>query len=123
MKLLLTLTFCCFFWSITQAQTTVVNTNQPDPSKKIKTVEASCGECQFHMEGKGCHLAVRIKGKTYFVDGTTLDDHGDAHAADGFCEAIRQAEVQGKVRNKRYIVTYFKLITPIAGEVKPAKGD
>jgi hypothetical protein len=36
------------------------------------------------MEGHGCELAVRIDGKPYFVDGTSLDSHGDAHANDGF---------------------------------------
>jgi hypothetical protein len=28
------------------------------------------------MEGHGCELAVRIDGKPYFVDGTSLDSHG-----------------------------------------------
>ena len=81
----------------------------PDPGKKILLVEASCGECQFHMTGKGCDLAIRYEGKTYFVDGTTIDDHGDAHGADGFCEAIRKAEVQGEVKDGRFKATYFKV--------------
>ena len=33
---------------------------------------------------KGCDLAIRIDGKSYFVEGTKIDDHGDAHANDGF---------------------------------------
>lgn len=83
----------------------------PDPKKKIQVVETSCGQCQFGMkEKKGCDLAVRIKGKGYFVEGTHLDDHGDAHADDGFCEAIRKAEVQGKVKEGRFVVSYFKLL-------------
>jgi hypothetical protein len=45
---------------------------------KSQIVEASCGQCQFGMEGHGCELAVRIDGKPYFVDGTSLDSHGDA---------------------------------------------
>jgi hypothetical protein len=94
------------------AQTTPSKISKPDPAKKSKIVEASCGECQFHLEGKGCNLAVRIDGKAYFVDGTTLDDHGDAHAKDGFCEAIRKAEVQGELLNNRFKVTYFKLLKP-----------
>ncbi len=114
MKILLLL-IACFSITVARAQSTSV----PDPAKKIKIVEASCGECQFHMEGKGCHLAVRIKGKTYFVDGTGLDDHGDAHAADGFCEAVKKAEVQGQVINNRYKVTYFKLVPPPVKEEKP----
>lgn len=82
----------------------------PDSTKKILVVEASCGECNFKMEGKGCDLAIRINGKSYFVDGTAIDEHGDAHAKDGFCEAIRKAEVQGEVVNNRFKATYFKLI-------------
>jgi hypothetical protein len=37
-----------------------------------------------NLEGHGCELAVRIDGKPYFVDGTSLDSHGDAHANDAF---------------------------------------
>lgn len=81
-----------------------------DSTKKVQVVEAACGECQFHLEGKGCQLAVRINGKAYFVDGTSIDDHGDAHAKDGFCEAIRKAEVQGDIVNNRFKATYFKLL-------------
>ena len=82
----------------------------PDPNKKIQIVEASCGECQFKLQGKGCDLAVRIDGKAYFVDGTDIDSHGDAHANDGFCKAIKKAEVQGEMVNNRFKVTYFKLV-------------
>lgn len=82
----------------------------PDSTKKILTVEASCGQCQFKMNGKGCSLAVRIDGKPYFVDGTSIDDHGDAHGEDGFCEAIRKAQVQGEIVNNRFQATYFKLL-------------
>ncbi len=86
-----------------------------DSTKKIVKAEASCGECQFKMEGKGCHLAVRIDGKSYFVDGTNIDDHGDSHGAEGFCEAIRKAEVQGEIVNNRFKATYFKVL-PIKKE-------
>ena len=82
----------------------------PDPDKKLLIVETACGECQFKLNGKGCHLAVRIDDKAYFVDGTDIDSHGDAHAKDGFCNAVRKAEVQGEVVNARYKVTYFKLV-------------
>jgi hypothetical protein len=77
---------------------------------KSQIVEVSCGECQFGLKGKGCDLAVRIDGKSYFVDGTKIDDHGDAHAKDGFCEAIRKAEVTGKIVNNRFQVTSFTLL-------------
>ena len=76
-----------------------------------QVVEASCGQCQFKMtEKSGCDLAVKIDGKSYFVDGTTIHDHGDAHADDGFCEAIRQAEVTGEIIDGRFKAESFTLI-------------
>lgn len=83
--------------------------SQPDKNKAIMLVEASCGQCQFGLKGDGCHLAVRIKGKSYFVDGTEIDQHGDAHAKDGFCNAVRKAKVQGEVVKDRFVATWFEL--------------
>jgi len=77
---------------------------------KTQIAEASCGQCQFGMEGKGCELAVRIDGKPYFVDGTSIDSHGDAHADDGFCTAIRKAKVVGEIKDNRFVVSDFKLL-------------
>lgn len=94
--------------------------SKPDLKKKIQIVETSCGECKFNLEGDGCDLAVRIKGKAYFVDGTHINDHGDAHAKQGFCNSIRKAEVQGELIDERFKVTYFKLIdTPDGKGAKP----
>jgi hypothetical protein len=42
-------------------------------------------------EKSGCDLAVRMNEKSYFVEGTKIDDHGDAHADDGFCSTVRTA--------------------------------
>ena len=94
--------------------------NLPDSTKKILVVEASCGQCKFQLKDKkGCDLAVRIDGKAYFVEGTSIDDHGDAHADDGFCQAIRKAEVQGKIVNNRFKATYFKLLPdPVTPKTK-----
>jgi len=101
---------CVLIGTVLFGQKIDLKTATPDPNKKIQVVEASCGECQFKLEGKGCDLAVRINGKAYFVDGTEIDSHGDAHANDGFCNAVRKAEVQGEVVNNRFKVTYFKLV-------------
>ena len=79
-------------------------------NSKIQIVEASCGQCQLGMEGKSCDLAVRIDGKSYFVEGTNIDSHGDAHADDGFCASIRKAEVTGTIKNNKFVVTYLKLL-------------
>ena len=110
--------FCIAFSFATMGLTaqTKTDVSVKNPKNKVQVVEASCGTCNFNMKGAGCLLAVRINGKAYFVDGTSLDDHGDAHAEDGFCEVIRKAEVQGSVVNDRFKVTYFKLLKP---EVQP----
>ncbi len=84
-------------------------------AKKEKTsdtlvVEASCGQCQFGMDGKGCDLAVKIDGKGYYVDGTDIHKHGDAHGKDGFCNAIRKAKVTGEIKNGRYHAKSFLLL-------------
>lgn len=92
----------------------VMNTTlfaQEKKELKPQIVEASCGQCQFGMTEKtGCDLAVRIDGKSYFVEGTKIDEHGDAHAHDGFCSAIRKAEVVGEVKNNKFVVSRFKLL-------------
>ena len=76
-----------------------------------QVVDAACGQCQFKMtENSGCDLAVKIDGKSYFVDGTTIHDHGDAHADDGFCQAIRQAEVKGEIIDGRFKAESFTLV-------------
>lgn len=81
-----------------------------ESKSEVQIVEASCGQCQFKLEGEGCDLAVRIDGKAYFVDGSDIDDHGDAHASDGFCEAIRKAEVKGQIVDGRFKAESFKLL-------------
>ncbi|MFM2146174.1 MAG: hypothetical protein RL732_1010 [Bacteroidota bacterium] len=89
-----------------------------DPSKPVQTVEASCGQCQFGLKGKGCDLAVRLGGKAYYVSGTAINDHGDAHDKEGFCNAIRKADVQGTLVKNKFVVTYFKLL-PTEGSQRP----
>jgi hypothetical protein len=104
----------CGFFAVSSAtaQTSKVATTvaTPDKAKEVKLVETSCGQCKLGLPGKECDLAVRIDGKAYFVDGTNIDSHGDAHAKDGFCSAIRRAEVQGEVVDNRFVATYFKLL-------------
>lgn len=84
------------------------------PAAKIitkQTVEISCGECKFKMEGKGCDLAIRIDGKPYFVDGKSVDDFGDAHdEKHGFCNVIKKAEVTGELVNGRFKAKTITLV-------------
>lgn len=81
-----------------------------DTSKPVLILEASCGTCNFEMKGKGCFLAVKYEGKAYAVEGTGLDDHGDAHEEKGFCMAVRKAKVQGSLKEDKFVVTYFELL-------------
>lgn len=74
--------------------------------------EVSCGTCMFHMQGKGCKLAVKIKHKYYFVEGAGIDDFGDAHALDGFCNAIKKAKVRGVIQNDIFVARKFEWTQP-----------
>lgn len=101
-----------------------IKTAKPDPTKKIQTVETSCGKCKLGLPGKSCELAVRIGANAYYVDGASIDDFGDAHAHDGFCNTIRKAEVQGEVVNDKFKVSYFKLLPePKKGEKENSKNN
>ena len=105
------------FLSVGCQPTSVVSTDPMQtgsevPSLRLVTqvVEASCGECQFNMEGSGCDLAVRIDGKPYFVDGAKIDDHGDAHSPQGMCNCIRKANVTGEIKNGRFVASAFDIL-------------
>ncbi len=75
-----------------------------------RTAEAGCASCIFHMEGvTGCELAVKIDGQPYLVTGSDIDDHGDAHASDGLCNAASNAVVEGRIDGDRFIATRFEL--------------
>ena len=108
MKSVLMILCSSFFISIVWGQTT--KSTSPDPDKKIQVAEISCGKCKLGLAGKTCDLAVRIDNKAYYADGANIDSFGDAHADDGFCNAIRKAEVQGEVVDNRFKLTYVKLL-------------
>lgn len=108
-KLLLLIIAFGFFFNA-NAQDTTQKKLVFDSKKTTYTVETTCGNCLYKMKGEGCHLAIKLKNKNYFVDGTNIDDHGDAHDTDGFCNAIKKAKVQGEIRGDRFMVSYFELI-------------
>jgi hypothetical protein len=83
-----------------------------DKNKKVYELETACGTCMFKMKGKGCVLAVKYNDSAYFVKGINIDDHGDAHAKDGFCNAIKKAKIQGELKDNIFWVTYFEILTP-----------
>ncbi|MCG2612645.1 DUF6370 family protein [Terrimonas sp. NA20] len=96
--------------SIYQTSNAQAPVGKIDPTTKLDTLEVACGMCQFDMTGDDCALAARVNTRTYYVEGTHIDKHGDAHAKDGFCNMIRKAEVQGAFSGEKYKVTYFKLL-------------
>lgn len=81
-------------------------------TKKIekKEAEIACGECKFKLPGKGCDLAVKIDGVAYYVDGRKIDDFGDAHADDGFCNAVSKATVSGEIVDGRFKAKSIQLV-------------
>ncbi|MEQ1905636.1 MAG: DUF6370 family protein [Pirellulaceae bacterium] len=89
--------------------TTVTQTSNPNELVD-REVELSCGECQFKMQGSGCDLAIRVDGRAYYVDGSSIDDHGNAHAADGLCNAIRKAKATGTIKGDRFLATKLELL-------------
>jgi len=106
MKGLLTFFSCCFFVLSAIGQ----NTALADTSKPVQAVEVSCGKCKLGLPGKTCDLAIRIDGKAYYADGAGIDSFGDAHAGDGMCNAIRNAEVQGELLDNRFKISYIKIL-------------
>lgn len=112
MKSVLTIILFNFFLSTVSAQNNTLKNTAPDSTKKIQIADVACGQCKFHLPGKSCDLAVRINGKAYFVDSANIDAYGDAHAKDGFCNAVRKAAVQGEIVNNRFVVTYLRLVPP-----------
>ena len=73
-------------------------------------VDASCASCQFNKSDDECFLAVEINAEMYYVDGTTINDHGDTHGRDGFCNVIRKAHVEGGVDGNKFLLEKFSLL-------------
>ena len=86
-----------------------------EAASKTMVVKATCGMCNFDMEG-GCQLAVKIDGEHYFVDGTTLKSHGDPHSEHGMCNTVREAEVSGEIVDGRFKAETFVLLPYEADE-------
>lgn len=84
------------------------NYQQADSSHEFYKAVASCGSCNFKMKGKGCFLAIQLNGKNYFVQGAGIDDFGDAHDKEGFCNSIRNVTIQGDIKEDNFILSYLK---------------
>ena len=93
-SLLISLAFMCTGCCTEEPKTTT--------TVNYKTIEASCGQCQLGLPGTGCDLAVLIDGSAYYVDGSGIDDHGDAHGTNGLCNVVRQARATGTIVDGRF---------------------
>lgn len=85
---------------------TMKNTDTPIDG----TYDVSCGICNFEMTGDDCALAINIDGKEYYIEGSAIDEHGDAHAADGLCTVVRKAKVKGVIKKGVFIAESVVLI-------------
>lgn len=73
--------------------------------------DVGCGQCQLGLKGKpGCDLAVRLDGKSYFVDGVKMNDLGDPHESDGLCSVVHPAKVTGELKEGRFAATAIELL-------------
>ena len=62
----------------------------------------SCGMCNFMNGDNDCALAIKVGSKVFSVKGVGIDDHGDSHARDGYCNVIKKVYVEGRVRGKSF---------------------
>ena len=61
--------------------------------------------CNFLTGDNDCMLAVKIGPRILKVDGVGIDDHGDSHASDGYCNVIKKKYVEGIVRKNSFLPT------------------
>ena len=62
----------------------------------------SCGMCNFMTDDNNCNLAIKIGRNVLPVNGKDIDAHGDSHSVDGYCNVIKKAYVEGRVKNNKF---------------------
>ena len=76
----------------------------------VGVYDVSCALCNFDMTGDECDLAIKIDEKYYYVEGSSLQDHGNEHASDGMCNVVRKADVKGKIKHGVFVAESFELL-------------
>lgn len=77
----------------------------------VRDAEVGCAMCIYHMPAvRDCVLAVKLDGRAYLVKGSSIDDHGDAHAADGLCNTGRKARVKGWIEGDVFVAEKIELV-------------
>ena len=79
--------------------------NVPANNRIEGNVLMSCGMCNFINGDNDCALAIKVGPKILKVRGVNIDDHGDSHASDGYCNVIKKTYVEGIVRRDIFIPT------------------
>ena len=84
-----------------------------------QTVDVGCGRCIFAMEeAQGCPWAAEIDGKHYLMLGEIPKDHVN-HSPTGICNVRRQAQVEGFIRQDRFVASSLELLPAKNVPVKP----
>ena len=76
----------------------------------VRQVEASAESASSAFPVMAARWPCASAAPAYFVEGSGIDDHGDAHGRDGLCNAIRLAEVTGQVVDGRFRAERFVLV-------------
>lgn len=80
------------------------------PPEAPRIVDAGCGRCLFgRKEDKKCNLAIKVDGKSYFVDGFHIKQFGNPDLDGGMCKRVHKAKVAGEVANSRFVASAFEL--------------
>ena len=96
--------------SLSSKLNTIQVTNSPPEQVEAFVANVSCGQCNLELDRDECDLAIRREEATYFVDGFSMDDLGAPHDEDGLCNEIRQAKVQGKAKDGRFLATLIEFL-------------
>jgi len=81
----------------------------------LQTVDVACARCVFRMDESrlegvpGCPWAAEIDGRHHLLYGPVPQDHFN-HAPDGICNMRRQANVEGSVRDDKFIARSLELL-------------
>ena len=65
--------------------------------------------CNFMTADNDCSLAIKVGANTYKVNGVGIDEHGNSHAKDGYCNVIKKAYVEGKIKNNKFMPSKMDL--------------
>ena len=74
-------------------------------STRINTVQSN-----DHYFEVNWNFDIDLATGEYIEMRTSIDDHGDAHAKEGFCNAIRRARVSGEIRDGYFESKNFLLM-------------